>query len=477
MNKLFKKQSLKKSSTLHFIFLLFIYLFLGPGMVPCIKAQLYTNPRALSMGNAYTAVGRNLESSAVNPANLGLKSPRKFYLLIPIMPSLYLDIHNTSFNLGDVDKYSGKYLSKSDKNEILDQVSDGLGFRGDFCTDLFGFSFGRFAMNVSLDVFSSFYLPHAPLDLLLNGNDIKKNFSFRDLKGDSQTALVTAFSYAHPLDGFEFMQPVIQPLGLTRTSAGITVKYLAGLANAQVRTHKGNINFDDFYLNGAGETTVRAAGTKMTNTDDEIEFDFTPGVLGKGLAFDLGLAASRGDRLSFGIAIRNLIGGITWNKDTYEAKYTGVADSLNIVAAAQDTTDGDQFYSHSDTSYAIGSYKTDLPTTLSIGAAYQLELPPNIIFKIFAKNITAAVDIEKGFSDTFYSSKKMRLSFGLEQGFLWGRLPLRYGLSFGGGDNTVVSCGLGFNLPGFKWDLGFMNYGGFTDTKGLRMSTRFWFGS
>jgi len=233
---------------------------------------------------------------------------------------------------------------------------------------------------------------------------------------------------------------------------------------------------DDYYINGAGETTVRAAGTTMTNTDDEIEFDFNPGILGKGLAFDLGLAASRGDRLSFGIALRNLIGGITWSEDTYEARYTGVADSLNIVSAAQDTTDGDQYYSHSDTSYAIGSYKTDLPTTLSIGAAYQLELPPNIFFKFFAKNITAAVDIKKGFSDTFYSSKKMRLSFGLEQGFLWGRLPLRYGLSFGGGDNTLVSCGLGFNLPGFKWDLGFMNYGGFTNTKGFRISSRFWFG-
>ena len=212
----------------------------------------------------------------------------------------------------------------------------------------------------------------------------------------------------------------------------------------------------------------------MTNIDDGVEYDFSSGILGSGMAFDLGVAAKRGDRLTFGIALRNLFGGIRWKKKTYEARYTMTADSFNPVSVEQDTTDGDAIYSHSDSSYSIGSYKTKLPVCLSIGAAYRYE-PSRRLLKLFAKDLTCAVDLEKGFSDGLGISRKTRLSFGLEQGFLWGILPLRYGIAMGGDDGFLSSLGLGLNFPGIKWDVGFMNYG-FKNTKGLRVSTRFWFG-
>ena len=455
------------------VFLLFC-LLTGPYMVSDIMAQIDSNPRALSMGGAFTAVARNYESPAVNPANLGLDSPRNFTLLLGL-PSFYFDWHNTSFDTGTIDKYDGKYLTEGDKRTILNDVSDGLGLKSDLGYDLFGMSYGRFGMSVSIEMFSEMYLPRAPLEFLLNGTYVGQNISLTDVRGDFQTALVTALSYAHPLDGVIPLQPLIQRLGLTQTSVGFTIKPLIGLANVRLRTPTGNISMESYSMNVASEMTLRMAGTEMTNTDNGIEFDFSPGVLGNGIAFDIGLACSRGDRLTLGIALRNLFGGIKWNKDTYEARYTISADSLNVVAVAQDTTGGEAIYSHSDSSYSIGAYTTNIPTNLSIGAAYHYE-PSNPLFRFFARDLIGAVDLEKGFSDGLGISRKFRLSFGLEQGFLWGRLPLRYGISFGGGDEVVTSFGLGINLPGIKWDLGFMNYG-FTESKGTRIATRFWFGS
>ena len=37
-----------------------------------------SNPRAMAMGGAYTALGTGLEASATNPANLGLSRNRSF---------------------------------------------------------------------------------------------------------------------------------------------------------------------------------------------------------------------------------------------------------------------------------------------------------------------------------------------------------------------------------------------------------------
>jgi len=292
-NKIFNRTSCSLRFIV-FLFCFFITLFLY-GFVSDTSAQIDTNPRALAMGGTYTAVARGLESPEVNPANLGLKTKHNLTMLFAL-PSMYFDWHNTSFDTGFIDKYEGKYLTEYDKSMILKKVSDGLGLKTDMGYDIFALSYGRFGMSVGFKMFSEFYLPQAPLELMLKGTYVGQDIRLSDVRGDVNAFIATAFSYAYPLDDIKLLQPLKNRLGLTSTYAGISFKPMLGIANMRLRTPEGNIHIDDYYMNVNSTSLVRMSGVEMTNIDDGVEYDFSSGILGSGMAFDLGVAANRGDR-------------------------------------------------------------------------------------------------------------------------------------------------------------------------------------
>ena len=333
MTELFNKMFTRNPGSFRCIVFLFCFstTLILPGFVSVTSAQIDTNPRALAMGGTYTAVARDFESLEVNPANLGLKTKRNLTMLF-VLPSMCLDWHNTSFDTGFIDKYEGKYLTEYDKSMILKKVSDGLGLKTDMGYDIFAMSYGRFGMSVGFKLFTEFYLPQAPLELMLKGTYVGQDIRLSDVRGDVNSLIATTFSYAYPLDDIKLLQPFKNRLGLTRTSAGISIKPMLGIGNMHLRTPEGNIHMDDYYMNVNSTSLLRMSGTEMTNVDDEVEYDFSSGIPGSGVAFDLGVAAKRGDRLTFGIALRNLFGGIRWKKKTYEARYTMTTDSFNSVS-------------------------------------------------------------------------------------------------------------------------------------------------
>lgn len=432
-----------------------------------VEAFSGSDARALGMGEAYTAVARNIEALDWNPANLGLPSRNRVSLIVGL-PGIGVGFDNTVLSLGMIDQYSGTYLTERDKQDILDKMRDGIGINTQFTYDVFGLSIKRFGIKYSIQSVVHVTFSKAPFDIVLNGISVGKTIELDDFDAKAALLGVTSFSYAHPLT--PFIGAPLKKVGVSDLVAGITLKHLAGLAYAEVETPGSKIECNEYFWNTEGTALVKVAGYKLDlNKDSE---GYSPGLSGSGLAVDLGVGATAGENLTVSLGVMNVLGSITWNKDTYKGVLTFSADSLNVVEVAQDTTDGDSLYTSTDTSYAIGSFSTNYPAYLDLGVAYKLS--PGVTW--LADEILLTADWRQGFGSGMGVSTTPRLAFGVEDGFLWGFLPLRFGLAFGGGEGTITTYGFGLDLGYVTWDLALKNFGGFSSTRGISVATRFKFG-
>ncbi len=425
-----------------------------------IEAVGGSNARSLGTAGAYTGIARNLDAIDWNPANLGLSS-KHFGSSILILPSFALGLGNNAFSFDLYEKYNGKYWTERDKETILDLVREGLKIYSNFQYDILGLSVWRIGFKSTLESTFDFALTQAPFELALRGTDVDKTIRLDDLGAKLCVVNRTSFSYAHPLFNISsVLREELKRLGVSDLSVGLTLNYLVGLAYASLETPKGMIQFDDYYMHGSGEAVVRTAGVEIDSTDDKEETKFHPGKIGSGFALDLGIAATVKKDLTVSLSLMNLGGKITWNKYPREFRFSFFADSLNVVRVAQDTTRGDSLYTTVDSSYVIGSFKTKYPSYLNLGIAYRLN-PENIGIKIpwLVNDLVLAFNWRQGFSEGMGISRNPQFAFGLENGLLWGRLPLRFGLALGGRDGVVGTWGLGLNLGAVTWDMAFENRG------------------
>ncbi len=425
-----------------------------------VEAAASSNARSLGIAGAYTGVARNLDAVDWNPANLGLPS-RYSGTSILILPSFVLGLGNNAFSFDTYEKYNGKYWTEQDKDAILDLVREGLKIYTNLQYDLLGFSVWRIGFKNTLESTFDLTLTQAPFELALRGTEVGKTIRLDDLGAELCVLNRTSFSYAHSLSNISSaLEKELEKLDISDLSVGLTLNYLIGLAYASLETPSGVIQFDDYYVHGRGEAVVRTAGVEVDSTDGEEETMFHPGKIGSGFALDLGIAGTVKKDLTVSLSLMNLGGEITWDKYPREFRFSFSADSLNVVKVAQDTTGGDSLYTTVDSSYAIGSFKTNYPTYLNLGIAYRLS-PEDIGIEIpwLIKDLVLAFNWRQGFSEGMGISKKAQFAFGLENGLLWGHLPLRFGLALGGRDGVVGTWGLGLELGAFIWDLAFENRG------------------
>lgn len=374
-----------------------------------------SNPRAMAIGGAYTALAMGLEASAYNPANLGLSKNHSFSI---DLFSVGVNLKNNSFSLNDYNTYTGQFLTEDDKNAILEKIP-AEGLQINLLTEAAGLSFsvGRLAFNFRGLGASKINLNKDPMELLLFGNAIIPDISLNDTRGEAWAIGDGTIAYGQPLRKWEDGELAI----------GASLHYLYGIINQKITHAEGGIVTTDSGFVGDGLMVIRSATG------------------GSGVAFDLGMSMVFADNWIFSACWQNIYSKLNWSKDTEELLLTFDMQTINYDNLA-DTTINDSLVESSDTTYSIPSFSTTVPSVVKLGIARSYE------------KLTWALDWEQGTSPGASQSVNPRISSGIEYNH-WGFLPLRAGISFGGNRGTLYSTGFGFHFGPYQFDMAIANSG------------------
>ncbi len=374
-----------------------------------------SNPRAVGMGGAYTAMARDLEAPYWNPANLGLSDGKAFTINLF---NVGAGIKNNSFSLSDYNKYNGQFLDDAGKEEFLGHIpADGLSLDLKAEVSALNFSAGNFALTSRGYAVSSLNLDRDPFELLFYGNAIMDNISFSDTRGESYGIADMGLSYGHPLmvwKGGEF-------------AVGASLHYLRGLGYEKVTNAEGGVATTDSGFVGSGNMAIRTA------------------LGGSGYSADLGLAVRFEENWYFSAAWQNFYSKLNWSNETEEIQFTFNMEPITIQGLS-DSTVSDSLVTSSDTTIAIPSFSSDLPAVIKLG-----------LVKNFRK-LTCSLDWEQATKDRPGFGLNPRVSAGLEYrpaGFF----PLRVGMGTGGKQGSIYSFGFGLHLGAYHFDIGMANTG------------------
>jgi len=407
-----------------------------------------SNPRAIAMGGAYNALAFGYEAPNYNPANLGLSYNNDKFTIN--LFSIGVNIRNNSFSLKDYNNYTGKYLTDDDKNTILDKIPDG-GMQIDALVEAtaLSISYNSFALNIHSVGVSKANIDKDLIEILFCGNAVRPEASFEDISGEGLAIADISLSYGHQLS-FESLKPFLSHKEL---SVGATFHYLRGLTYFDVISAEGNFTTTDTSLISDGTFIVQTA------------------MGGTGFAIDLGAAMVFDSRLIFkddiiiSLSLENLLSSIKWNKDTENLQLDFAINDFNYDNLT-DSLLSDSLIESNDTTIAISSFSTNLPTVLRIGASTSIN------------KIKLAFDWEQGITSGVSQSTTPRLSLGGEYKPV-NFLPLRAGCSIGGGRDSMFSAGLGLHFNPCRFDLALANNGSILPgrSKGLVFAAAlgFWF--
>ncbi len=399
-----------------------------------LAAQGNASSAASGMGGNYTAVARNYNAVAWNPANLALPGNSRFSLAI-ISPQIGLGMG--PLTLGDLNDYSGRVVPDAVRNDWLRKIADADGqhLGGDMDFTAIALSAGRLALSATSTLRTDGTMPAGVAELLMFGNAGRtgspQDYAFDDLAVDANVTSTFAASY-----GQRFLR--VPYLG--ELAVGITGKYIVG----------------------HGMASMRDNGSTLTSDPVEVHLD-APMVLtdtasvnnGSGFGIDLGAAWIVGD-FTVGANLQNLVNTFKWDTDNLyylpvRATFDGgdndndVDEILPLASAPADV--------QAELRSRI-SESTPQPT-LAIGGAYR-----------GFNRLTLAADIRQRFGEGLELSPKTQIGVGAEWRAL-GFLPLRAGVtSLTGGMRYSGGFGLEFGVFNLQLSGSLMQAEGRSDTAG-----------
>jgi hypothetical protein len=244
------------------------------------------------------------------------------------------------------------------------------------------------------------------VELLLNGNASMDTVVLTGTEAQSRVTAAAGLTYAFPA----------AQLWGGRLACGATVRYVKGLWVEEVTESRGELITAAQGIDAQAQLLARTANG------------------GRGMAADVGLMLEQSAGWSFGFSVTNLVGRLRWDGHPEAHAVSFSVDSVSLLNGSEA-----QVQSH-DTSYAIAPFVTQLPTTLRIGAR-----------KSF-RSSSWMVQWEQGLANSTGSSNSPRLSGGAEW-WLSSLLPLRAGLSLGGGGGVSASAGSGLYAGPFYVDV------------------------
>ncbi|MFH1214727.1 MAG: DUF5723 family protein [Candidatus Neomarinimicrobiota bacterium] len=398
-------------------------------------AQLYMNPRSISLAGAYATLARGGDVIGWNPANLGLYDNPKLNLnfgVIPLLPFPALQVSNDAISPWVLNKYffTGEYLDDAAKDKFLSYFpDDGININPLVQMRFVNFSIDDWAFTLGAEVTGKVVAPKSLFHLALFGNEFGEAIDLSDTDLELQSVVTLGAAHGWEIRKIPYIDFNINNY-VDKLAVGVAAKILVGAAYA---------GFDDL-------------SATATTYEDKVVLDGSVkgqyGIGGTGLAVDLGAAAIINKRMTANLALNNVIGFVHWGiKDAKVVEYSifteipssdyDIADSLIEDSVKEDTT------------YAISGFSSNYPAYLLMGFEYRV-----------LSNLHVMANYRQYFSNDLAAATLPAFSVAGEYYPLpW--LPVRAGMAVGGTDKFKWGFGSGLAFNHYHFDWGFAQIGGF----------------
>lgn len=385
-------------------------------VAPGANAQANASAAATAMGGNYTAMARNFNAAAWNPANLGLDGNSRFSIAI----SPQVAMGTGPITLKDLADYEGVIVPQQVRQSWLQKVIDngGQDLGGDMSFTPLAISVGRFAFSASTTVSAQGVVPPSVVALGLFGNagrtGVAEDYDLADLALDANVTSTLALAYGRRV-------PLV-PVG--DFAIGVTAKYIIGHGAASMRDNGSTITSNPVAINIDAPIVV-------TDTGDVAS--------GRGFGFDVGASWKVGNVRASAV-VRDLFTTFAWKTDdlyylpvraTFEqGANSEVVDSLLPLSSASPALQAE----------LRGRIKDVRPTpTLALGVAWS-GLP----------RLTLAADLRQRFGEGLDLGPDTQLGVGAELRVI-PFVPLRAGVTtLGDGMRLSAGLGLEFGIVNFQ---------------------------
>ena len=391
------------------------------------------SPRAIALGQSYTALARGPEAVVWNPANLGLKSSPNFKW--NLFGAGFTGVaENNSFSVQDYnDNFTSEthVIGDAEKDKLLGSIdAEGLKFNTDMELAValgipinggvaFPLPYGlKSAVTTSLAVGMEGEVPKDMFTLFLKGNGFGQSYDISEWDGSGWALGGLNFAAAKP-----WLPAQLKPY-LREFSLGGTLKITGGAYGEILETR------------GAGFTS------ELQGADLDVHGVAQSGG-GVGFGLDFGAAGVTKDgKTTVSLGVLNLLDVMSWSIKSRQDSMFASASDLRVtrvldadVKGIEDILDNPDVDNDGDTDFnqkiSGDSFDRSLPAMIRLGAAHRL-IP----------RLTLVGNYDQAFSEGFGITTTPRLSVGAEYRLVpW--FPTRAGIS-AGGRSSGASLGFAF---------------------------------
>ena len=400
-------------------------------------AQGNASAAATAMGGNYTAVARNFNAVAWNPANLGLPGNSRFSLALASQTA----VGTGPITSQDLNEYAGLVVPQAVREAWMQKVTDngGQNFAGDINITPLALSIGRFALSATTTLRASGDLPPAMAELLLFGNagrtGIPQDYTLTDLAIDANATTTFGLAYGRRV-------PLV-PVG--ELAIGVTGKYMLGHSAASMRDDGSTITSNPLQI-------IIDAPVVLTDTAEFVN--------GTGVGFDVGATWQVGN-LRASAVVHDIVSTFAWKTDNLyylpvratfdqDSSTSMVEGMLPLSSAPQAVRD----------ELRKRIEQSTVNPMLALGVAWT-----------GVKRITLAADLRQRFGDGIELGPQTQIGLGAELRLI-PFIPLRGGITtLGDGMRYSGGFGLEFGLFNLQAAAMLMAAEGRNDTGfGLTMS-------
>lgn len=396
-------------------------------------AQGNASSAAAGMGGNYTAIARNFNAAAWNPANLGLDGNSRFSLALS--PQFGGGTGPVTF--ADLAEYEGVVVPTSVRNAWLQEIADNGGqhLGGDVDVTPLAISIGPVAFSATTSLRGNGSMPAAVAELLLFGNagrtGLPADYELNDLAIDANATTTFAAAYGRKLASV--------PL-LGDFAVGVTGKYIVGHGMASMRD------------NGS---TVTSAPLAVNLNAPMVLTDTSTYTNGSGLGLDIGAAWVVGD-FRAGAVLQNIINTFAWDTDNLY---------YMPVRATFDETNSD---SDIEEILPLSSAPADLREQLTARVNDSKVQPALALGGAYTgfRFLTLAADVRQRFGDGVELGPRTQIGAGAELRVI-PFVPLRAGVtSLIDGMRYSAGIGFEFGVVNLQASASLLNADGRSDTAG-----------